>query len=164
MDGGLSPHIKHYSSSSFTSAVSSGMYSPSKSFTFLYVLLILMLISSCTEGNNSTKEEKTQPKISSSLRAVIEELESKTENKNKGLTFAHKSARINEHGEIQIYILLYEIDESKLEDLKKHGLTIDIYNNIQRLVQGWASPSKIRMISELPYVEFIDLPAFGVSN
>lgn len=164
MNGGLSSHTKGYSSPSITRKVSFGTYSPRKSFTFLYLLLILILIFSCTEGNNSTKEEKTQRKISSSLHSVVKELESKTENKNKGLKFAGKSARINEHGEIQIYILLYEIDESKLEDLKKHGLTIDIYNNIQKLVQGWASPSNIRKISELPYVELVDLPAFGVSN
>lgn len=160
MDGTIYRHTKRYGSPCFSSKLAFGTYSPRKSFTVLYLFLILILISSCTEGNNATKEETTQPKISSSLHAVIQELESKTEKKEQGLTLTDKSARINEHGEIQIYILLYEIDEFKLEDLKEHGLTIDLYNNMQRLVQGWASPSKITVISELPYVEFIDLPAF----
>ncbi|MGB7291460.1 MAG: hypothetical protein WBD99_04730 [Thermodesulfobacteriota bacterium] len=129
-----------------------------------YFIVVIILVSSCTEGNNSAKVEKTQRKISSSLHSVIEELESKTENKEQVLTFIDKSARINEQGEIQIYIQLYGIDESKLEDLKKHGVTIDIYDNQQKLIQGWALPKDIKTISELPFVKTIDLPAYGVSN
>lgn len=131
---------------------------------FSYFIVIIILIFSCTGGNNSTKEKKTRRKISSSLHSVIEELESKTEDKEQVLTFIDKSTRINEQGEIQIYIQLYEIDESKLEDLKKHGVSIDIYDNRQKLVQGWASPHDIKIISELPFVKTIDLPAYGVSN
>lgn len=131
---------------------------------FSYFILIVILISSCTTGNNSTKEKKTQRKISSSLHAVIEELQSKTENKGQGLTFIDKSVRINEQGEIQIYIQLYEIDESKLEDLKNHGVKIDIYDNQQKLVQGWASPHQIKIVSDLPFVKSLDLPAYGAAN
>lgn len=127
-----------------------------------YFILIILIISSCTTGNNSTEEKKTERKISSGLHAVIEELQSKVEKKEQGLTFIDKSVRINEQGEIQIYVELYEIDESKLEDLKRHGLTIEIHDNLQKLVQGWASPHQIKIISELPFVKSIDLPASGV--
>jgi hypothetical protein len=119
---------------------------------------------SCTEGNNATKEKETRRKISSSLHSVIEELQSMTEKKQRVLTFIDKSTRINEQGEIQIYIQLYEIDDSKLEDLRKQGVSIDIYDNQQRLVQGWAAAHQIEIISELPFVKSIDLPAYGVSN
>ena len=131
---------------------------------FSYFVVVIILFSSCTEGNNSTKVKKTQRKISSGLHSVIEELESKPEKKEQVLTFIDKSARINEKGEIQIYIQLYEIDESKLEDLKKHGVTIDIYDNKQKLLQGWALPNDIKTISELPFVKTIDLPAYGIAN
>jgi hypothetical protein len=119
---------------------------------------------SCTGANNSTKDKETQRKISSSLHSVIEELQSKTEKKERVLTFIDKSTRINERGEIQIYIQLYEIDESKLEDLKKQGVSIDIYDNQQKLLEGWAAPHQIEIISKLPFVKSIDLPAYGVSN
>jgi hypothetical protein len=119
---------------------------------------------SCTDANNSTKDKETQRKISSSLHSVIEELQSKAGKKERVLTFIDKSTRINEQGEIQIYIQLYEIDESKLEDLKKHAVSIDIYDNKQKLVQGWALPNDIKAISELRFVKSIDLPAYGVSN
>ena len=131
---------------------------------FSYFILIIILLCSCTGGNNSTKEKKTQRKISSSLHSVIEELESKPEKKEQVLTFIDKSARINERGEIQIYIQLYKLDESKLEDLKKHGVTIEIYDDEQKLVQGWALPDDIKTISDLPFVETIDLPAYGAAN
>jgi hypothetical protein len=131
---------------------------------FSYFVVIIILISSCSQGNDSIGEKRTERKISSSLHSVIEDLESKTENKEQVLTFVDKSARINEQGEIQIYIQLHEIDESRLEDLKKHGVTIDIYDNKQKLVQGWALPSTIKIISGLPYVKSIDLPPYGVSN
>ena len=164
MDGVFAFQKRLCLSPSSTSTASFGAYPPSKFFTLLYIFPILVLISACVEGNNSTSEKKTERKISSSLHSVIEELESKTEEKELGLTFTDKSARINEQGEIQIYIQLYEIDESKLEDLKKHGVAIDIYDNKQKLVQGWALPHEIKIISELPYVKSIDLPASGVSN
>ena len=131
---------------------------------FSYFIVIIILISSCSQGNNSEGEKKIERKISSSLHSVIEELESDTQNKEQVLTFVDKSARINEQGEIQIYIQLHQIDESRLEDLKKHGVTIDIYDNKQKLVQAWALPSKIKIISGLPYVKSIDLPPYGVSN
>ena len=131
---------------------------------FSYFILIIILLCSCTGGNNSTKEKKTQRKISSSLHSVIEEVESKPEKKEQVLTFIDKSARINERGEIQIYIQLYKLDESKLEDLKKEGVSIDTYDNRTKLILGWAKPGEIEIISKLPFVKSIDLPGYGESN
>lgn len=71
---------------------------------------------------------------------------------------------VDEEGKIQIYIKLFELNDSNLEDLKNHGVAIDIYDTEQKLVQGWALPGQIKTISELPYVKFIDLPTYGVSN
>ena len=129
-----------------------------------YFIIIIVLIFSCTEGNNSTKEKGTQRKVSSSLHSVIQELQSETDKKQRVLTFIDKATRINEVGEIQIYIQLYEINESKIEDLKKDGVSIDTYDNRQKLILGWAKPRAIEIISKLPFVKSIDLPGYGVSN
>ena len=131
---------------------------------FPYFIVIIVLIFSCTEGNNSTKEKETHRKVSSSLHSVIEELQRETDKKQRVLTFIDKSTRINEQGQIQIYIQLYEIDESKLENLKKLGVLIDIYDNQHKLVEGWATPHQIEIISELPFAKSIDLPTNRVSN
>ena len=131
---------------------------------FPYFIVIIVLIFSCTKGNNSAKEKETQRKISSSLHSVMEELRSEKDKKQRVLTFIDKATRINEEGDIQIYIQLYEIDESKLEDLKKEGVSIDTYDNRTKLILGWAKPGEIEIISKLPFVKSIDLPGYGESN
>jgi aspartate 1-decarboxylase len=118
----------------------------------------------CTEDSEAPQEKKSIPNISSTLSDVMNYLESNSSKKDQILSYNGNAARISKEGQIQIYIRLYEIDESKIEELKKHGVAIDIYDNKQKLIQGWASPHQIKIISELPYVKTIDLPTYGVSN
>ena len=133
-------------------------------FVFIILVTNLCAIFSACSDNNISNEKKPHQKISPSLLIIINSLESPEESKREYLALKYRNFRIEEEGKIQIYIKLYEIDESKLEDLKKHGLTIDIYDNKEKLVQGWVLPSQIKIISELPYVKFVDLPTYGVSN
>jgi len=132
-------------------------------FLIIVVTSLCAIFSACTDNNIST-EKKPHQKISPSLLVIINSLESSEESKREYLALKYRNFRINEEGKIQIYIKLYEIDESKLEDLKNHGLTIEIYDNKKKLVQGWSLPKQITVISELPYVKFVDLPTYGVSN
>jgi hypothetical protein len=118
----------------------------------------------CTEEGEVAQEKKSPQKMSSGLLNVISHLESSSTTEDQKLSFINKSVRIDEEGMIQIYIMLYNIDETTLNDLKSHGLKIDIYDKEEKLVQGWALPNQIRDISKLPYVKFIDLPAYGVSH
>lgn len=129
-----------------------------------YFVVIMLLMFSCTDGNNATKGKETKRKVSSSLHSVIEELQTETDKKQRVLTFIDKSVQVNERGEIQIYIQLYAIDESKLDELENNGVVIDINDSQQKLVLGWATPHQIKLISELPFVKSIDLPTNRVSN
>jgi hypothetical protein len=81
----------------------------------------------------------------------------------KGLPRNAETTRIDKQGRIQIFITLYQIDAIILENLKKNGVKIDIFDTEGKLVQGWADPEKIKTMSEFPYVKSIDLPKFGVS-
>ena len=128
----------------------------------------VQFIAACTDPNNVSTEndqapskEKQPQKISSSLLNVIKTVESRSD--KEGLS-ANKAAHIDEEGNIQVYVTLYEFDETKLETLKEQGLKIDIYDPDEKLVQGWANPAQIRAISELAFVKFIDLPDYGVTN
>ncbi len=133
-------------------------------FVFLIVVSSLCAIfSACTDNDIST-ETKPSQKITPSLLNIINSLDSGEASKREYLALKYRNFRIDERGRIQVYVKLHEIDESKLEDLKKHGLTIEIYDNETKLVQGWSLPSQIKAISELPSVKFIDLPTYGVSN
>jgi len=130
---------------------------------FLSIFILSQFLSACTETNNHTSEKKSSQKISSSLLNIIEHLESQPTEKGQ-LAPSIKAARIDEEGKIEVYINLYEIDETKLNTLKKYGLKINIYDNTGKLVQGWALPNNIENISKLSFVKFIDLPTYGVTN
>ncbi len=128
----------------------------------------LQLIAACTDSNNlppegdqTSSKERSPSKISSSLLKVIETVESAPAEEGQPI---NKAANIDGEGNIQVYIKLHELDETKLETLKEQGLRIDIYDPDEKLVQGWANPAQLRAISELPFVRFIDLPAYGVTN
>ncbi len=122
------------------------------------------LLSACTTDSNLPSREKPPQKISSSLSDAIKQLKSLPETKNEAIDIMGRTFSVDEEGRIQIYIKLFELNDSNLEDLKNHGVKIDIYDAEQKLVQGWALPGQIKTISELPYVKFIDLPTYGVSN
>ena len=122
------------------------------------------LLSTCTGDSNLPTKEKPPQKISSPLTNALKQLKSQPETEKKSLSTNSKTVRIDEEGKIQIYIKLFELNDLNLEDLKKHGVKIDIYDGEKKLVQGWALPGQIKLISELPYVKFIDLPTYGVSN
>lgn len=126
------------------------------------VIALAQIIIGCSNNYNLSVKRTKYPKISTILLNEINRLETPT--KEGVLSKSNSAIRMDEEGRIQIYIKLYEVDESKLDELKKNGLTIDIYNNQEKLVQGWALPSQIKIISELPYVKIIDLPTYGVSN
>jgi len=129
---------------------------------FLSIFILSQFLSACTETNNHPSEKKSSQKISSSLMNAIHEPES-DRTKGKQLFF-DKNIRVDEKGRIQIYINLYKLDKAGLDELKTHGVEIDIYDKAENLVQGWASPQNIKAISELSFVKFIDLPTYGVSN
>ncbi|MGH7799642.1 MAG: hypothetical protein ACREOW_03310 [Thermodesulfobacteriota bacterium] len=126
------------------------------------VIALAQITISCSNNYNLSVKRTKYPKISTILLNEINRLETPT--KEGVLSKSNSAIRMDEEGRIQIYIKLYEVDENKLEELRKNGLTIDIYDNKEKLVQGWALPKQIKMISELPYVKFIDLPTYGVSN
>lgn len=129
---------------------------------FSSILILSQFLSACTEINNHTSEKKLSHKISSSLMNAIIEPDS-DQTKEKQLFF-DKNIRVDEKGRVQIYINLYKLDKAELDELKTHGVEIDIYDKAKNLVQGWASPQNIKTISELSFVKFIDLPTYGVSN
>ena len=132
---------------------------------FLFLILITQAFLACTDENKLAQENTSPTKISSNLLNLINHLESDSSSKqDKGLSHNAETARIDKEGRIQIYITLYRIDDIILEDLKKNGVKIDIYDGDEKLVQGWAKPEKIKTMSEFPYVKSIDLPTYGVSN
>ena len=129
------------------------------------IFLILLIISistiiSCDE-KSPEKGQKPPQKISSSLSQVLTNLESPQKDSEKQLI---STAKVDEEGRLQIYVKLYEFNQENLNLLKNHGLKVDIYDEQQKLVQGWALPENINIMSQFDFVKMIDLPNYGYTR
>jgi len=129
------------------------------------IFLILLIISistviSCDE-RSPEKRQKSPQKISSSLSNILTNLESPQKDSEKQLI---STARVDEEGRVQIYVKLYDLNEENLNLLKADGLKIDIYDEQQKLVQGWALPENIKIMSQFDFVKKIDLPSYGYTR
>jgi hypothetical protein len=129
------------------------------------IFLILLIISistiiSCDE-KHPEKGQKPPQKISSSLSNILTNLESPQKDSKKQLI---STARVDEEGRVQIYVKLYDFNQENLDLLKDHGLKVDIYDEQQKLVQGWALPENINIMSQFDFVKMIDLPSYGYTR
>ena len=128
---------------------------------FLIVCIIfLSTVISCDE-KSPEKGQKPPHKISSSLSNILTNLESPQKDSEKQLI---STARVDEEGRVQIYVKLYDLNEENLNLLKADGLKIDIYDEQQKLVQGWALPENIKIMSQFDFVKKIDLPSYGYTR
>ena len=129
------------------------------------IFLILLIISISTiiscDDKSPEKIKKTPQKISSSLSNILTNLESPQKDSEKLLI---SIAKVDEEGRVQIYVKLYEFNQGNLDLLKDHGLKVDIYDEQQKLVQGWALPENINIMSQFDFVKMIDLPSYGYTR
>ena len=129
------------------------------------IFLILLIISMSTiiscDDKSPEKIKKSPQKISSSLSNILTNLESPQKESEKQLI---STARVDEEGKVQIYVKLYDLNKENLNLLKAHELKIDIYDEQQKLVQGWALPENIKIMSQFDFVKKIDLPSYGYTR
>jgi len=129
------------------------------------IFLILLIISISTiiscDKKSPEKGQKPPQKISSSLSNILTNLESPQKDSEKLLI---SIAKVDEEGRVQIYVKLYEFNQGNLDLLKDHGLKVDIYDEQQKLVQGWALPENINIMSQFDFVKMIDLPSYGYTR
>lgn len=92
---------------------------------------------------------------------MLTNLESPQKDSEKQLI---STAKVDEEGRVQIYVKLYEFNQGNLDLLKDHGLKVDIYDEQQKLVQGWALPENINIMSQFDFVKMIDLPSYGYTR
>jgi hypothetical protein len=124
---------------------------------FIVTLLVLLSCSEITTENGQKSSQKMSPQLSQ----VLDKLESAEEDTQKE-TFL--PARVDEIGRVQIYVNLNDFDQENLNILKAHRLEIEIYDEQQQIVQGWALPENIKSMSQFDFVKSIDLPKYGFTN
>ena len=77
---------------------------------------------------------------------------------------ALQTARVDQIGRLEVMIETTETTPQVLKELEARGSSIEIHDAVQNLVQAWVPPGKIGEVAALPFVKFVDLPNYGVTN
>ncbi len=70
--------------------------------------------------------------------------------------------RINKDGEVQVYILVSEVNDENLNQLRAAGATVELENKQQRIVQARVPVTRLEEVAALPFVRFARLPDYRV--
>lgn len=106
------------------------------------------------------------PNVSSrllSLLQVVEGTSAKREREFQGISSLQEVSR-DEAGRVEVMIDMTEVTRDTLKELQARGCSIEIYDPAQHLVQAWVPMERLREVAGLPFVTFLDLPNYGVTN
>ena len=111
-------------------------------------------------------EMGASPNVSSRLLSALSELEARREKGSKApqWTESVQGVRVDQAGRLEVMIQTTEITPEVLQEVEASGGAIEIYDAAQHLVQAWIPVDKIREVAALPFVKFLDLPNYGISN
>ena len=119
-----------------------------------------------TKGHEKAVTSSISEKVSSSLRAMIEKMESlgiTTENANelKASSLSTPIVRVNVHSSIQtyVYVTTFGVDEKAL--LEERDMVIEIINEKLGIIQAWIPYNKIDEVAQFPFVKRITAPSYG---
>ena len=69
--------------------------------------------------------------------------------------------RINKEAEVQVYIVVAEITEENLQQLRAIGVTVELKDEQQRIVQARVPVTRLEEVTALPFVRFVRLPSYA---
>ena len=69
--------------------------------------------------------------------------------------------RVNSNNEVQVYILMV-VTDGNLSALGSAGVTIEITDAAHQRVQARIPVSRLKAVAELPFVNFVRLPSYGI--
>lgn len=115
---------------------------------------------------DSKGETDIYPNMSSRLLSVLREIKGRRDSETKVPLWSEelKGVRLDSAGRLEVMIQTTETNTQVLKELEAHGCSIEIYDVGQNLVQGWIPPQQIGEVAALPFVKFLDLPNYGVTN
>jgi hypothetical protein len=70
--------------------------------------------------------------------------------------------RINSNNEVQVYILMSAVTDANLRQLEASGATIEITDAAHKRVQARIPATRLQSVADVPSVNFIRLPSYGV--
>ena len=119
-------------------------------------LLLALLAGACLAGAPSK-----HPKISS---AILDALEAGRWQKESDRQLSPDPMFRLDSAGLQVYIEMVEVSAATLAELQAMGVTIEVTDPKQRLVQARVPPAQLKAVAALASVRFIRLPDYGVHN
>jgi Subtilase family len=74
---------------------------------------------------------------------------------------AARRLRLNDAGDVQVYVLMSAVSDERLEQLRATGATIEIADSARRRVQARIPQSRLQAVASLAFVDFIRLPTYA---
>jgi hypothetical protein len=104
------------------------------------------------------------PKVDASIYAVMSALEARGRGAQaEGLSeLSSDGVRVNNAGEIQVYVILVEFEPAYVSQLEALGLRVEITLPDFRLVQGWLPAGAVDAVAALDFVQQVKPPGYAV--
>ena len=127
----------------------------------------LTLSGRSSDGSGTARRSKPSrsPKVHSAISAVASAIEVRrsTESTPPGLkTLSTKLVRVNEAGEIHVYVVLTEWRPEHVAELEALGLRVEAMVPARRLIQGWVPSQALDDVAALDAVREVKRPAYGM--
>lgn len=124
------------------------------------LLMEHILLVACAAGKGPL------PNVSSRLLSLMQVVEGTPAQKNREIQGIRSTqeVRMDEAGRLEVMIDMTEVTGDTVKELQARGCSIEIYDPAQHLVQAWVPIERLREVAGLPFVKFLDLPNYGVTN
>ena len=131
-----------------------------------FSMMVVVLLSG-SDGLSCLEAGKAPiPNVSSRALSVLREIEARQgeERTMPQWTESIHGARVDETGRLELMIQTTQISPEALKALEDRGSSIEIFDPAQNLVQAWVPTDRMREVAALPFVKFLDLPNYGITN
>ena len=114
-----------------------------------------------TNRFKTSRSRKVHPAIASMASAI--QLRRSTEATPDGLRkLSTKLVRVNDAGEIQVYVILTEWSSEHVAELESRGLRIESTLPKRLLIQGWVPSEGVDDVAALDFVKEVKPPSYGI--
>ncbi len=129
-------------------------------------LVCMFLLLATVSLSGACAENMALPNVSSRLLSAVAAIQSRKDVGRKTPEWGQAlgGVRVDETGRLEVMIQTTETSTRVLKELEVHGMSIEIYDAAQNLVQAWLPTDRIKEVAALPFVKFLDLPNYGVTN
>ncbi len=112
------------------------------------------------------KEKEGDTKIDGKIRDILVKINASGMTRSNVQDFSPEEfstvlVKVNEQGEVQVYVYVTDVNEENISKLKENDLQVEIVNEKYKVVQGWLPFDRVDEVSKLDFVTKITAPSYG---